>query len=66
LNVRHKQKAIILQGSLSSSIGNGALLLPIANWMSVATNAFDPSGVSSVTNMFNPDWPQGDYRIQTQ
>jgi len=37
-----------------------------AQWTPLVTNQFDAGGNFSVTNVINPNWPQGYYRLQVQ
>jgi hypothetical protein len=37
---------------------------PVSNWTRLLTNQFDAGGNFNFTNLVNPDWPQGFYRLQ--
>jgi len=40
------------------------LTMPPASWTRLLTNQFDSSGNFDFTNVLNPNWPQGYYRLQ--
>jgi autotransporter-associated beta strand protein len=45
-------------------ISSTNLDLPLANWTRLLTNQFDAAGNFSLTNLLNPELPQGFYRLQ--
>ena len=45
-------------------LGSTDLALPVSNWTIILTNQFDSNGNFDFTNVPDPNWPQGFYRLQ--